>query len=96
MNKYNIDIRIKLGLPAKLTLKPLRRMSLHYLIIFYYQQPGGAKNPYFKQYSAGMKGLPVIKLCTVIKNNTAIKKILKPVKTNFNIFFIKIILLVAL
>jgi len=34
MNKYNIDIRIKLGLPAKLTLKPLRRMSLHYLIIF--------------------------------------------------------------
>ena len=52
MNKYNIDIRIKLELPAKLTLKPLRRMSLHYLIIFYYQQPGGAKNPYFEQYSA--------------------------------------------
>ena len=73
MNKYNIDIRIKLELPAKLTLKPLRRMSLHYLIIFYYQQPGGAKNPYFEQYSAGMEGLPVINmLCHKI--NPAIKK----------------------
>ena len=43
-----------------------------------------------------MEDSPVIKSFTVIKNNSAIKKILKPVKTNFIIFLIKIILLVAL
>ena len=69
---------------------------MYYLIIFYYQQPGDAKKPYFAQYSAVMEDSTVIKSCIVIKNNSAIKKILKPVKTNFNIFLIKIILLVAL
>ena len=43
-----------------------------------------------------MEDSPVIKSCTVIKNNSAIKKILKPVKTNFNIFLIKILLRVVL
>ena len=43
-----------------------------------------------------MEDSPVIKSCTVIKNNNAIKKILKPVKTNFNIFLIKILLRVVL
>ena len=43
-----------------------------------------------------MEDSSVIKSFTVIKNNSAIKKILKPVKTNFIIFLIKIILLVAL
>ena len=74
----------------------VQAMTIKYIIIFYYQQPGDAKSPYLAQYSAVIEDSPVIKLCTVIKNNTAIKKILKPVKTNFNIFFIKIILLVAL
>ena len=73
----------------------LWQLNLLYYNI-YYQQQGDAKKPYFAQYSAVIEDSPVIKSCTFIKNNPPIKKILKPEKTNFNIFLIKINLLVVL
>jgi hypothetical protein len=62
--------------------------------IYYYQQPGETKNPYFVQYSAVLEDSPVIKSCTVMKTNIAIKNILKPLNIHFNAFLIVVFLVV--
>ena len=56
--------------------------------IFYYQQSGDAKKPYFVQYSVVVEDSPVRVSWTRIKNNMAIKKKLKPLNNHFKVFLI--------
>ena len=61
------------------------------LLLIFYQQSGDAKNPYFVQYSADVsEGAPVITSLTNMKINILIKNILKPLNTQFNIFWIEL------
>jgi hypothetical protein len=62
-------------------------------IVTFYQQPGDAKNPYFAQYSAVVsEDAPVKASYTTIKNNIAIKNILKLLNIHFNEFVMEVFL----
>ena len=71
-------------------------VSFLFLIIYLlYQHSGDAINPYLAQYSDVCEDSPVSESWTIIKNNMAIKKRVKPLKTHFNDFLIELFVAVA-